>query len=94
MGITNVEVIGEFFREKRLSAGFTLEAVRDYLKLKSVDLIEQYESGETKIALDHIVAFSNIYGIAPDELVKYLYEVGVAESQSDLESKQQVKNSQ
>lgn len=56
----------KYCREKR---DLTVEAVRQYLCLSSVQAIYKWESGGTFPTLDNFMALSELYGVNPQSLM-------------------------
>lgn len=57
----DMKMFGRILKELRLMRGYTIEQVREYLMLGSVQAVYKYESGKSFPPLDTFFALMNLY---------------------------------
>lgn len=67
--------IGTFFRDARVQAGLTLEAVSQELELESETVLSDYETGNTSMPVDDIFALTNLLNIPPEDVMALVHEL-------------------
>lgn len=65
----NLKVIGRNLKRLRLSKSLTVEDVRKYLRLGSVQAIYKYENGQSYPQADALLALMQLYGVGVADLV-------------------------
>ena len=70
--------MGEFFKAHRLEAQLEPEQVVADLGLTSLTELFEYEEGVRQIPLDDIFSMANLYNISPDIVVRFLYDLSIA----------------
>lgn len=66
----DMRVLGSNLRKLREEKGFTVEEIREYLGLGSVQSVYQYENGIAMPRADTLLALMELYGICPADLRK------------------------
>ena len=64
----DAKIIGNNLKKCRLFYGYSVESIRDYLGLESVQSIYQYEKGVTLPRAEAMLALMELYGVSPAEL--------------------------
>lgn len=71
----NPKVIGRNLKRLRLSKSLTVEDVRKYLRLGSVQAVYKYENGQSYPQADALLALMQLYGA---EVADLIYEYDAA----------------
>jgi len=66
--------VGEFFKSYRLSAGLTEEQVTQTLELKP-GVYNRYEAGLLSMPLEDVFALTNLFNIAPEEVMDLVHSL-------------------
>ena len=64
----DMRILGSNLKRLRIKNGFTVEDIRKYLGLGSVQSVYQYENGVALPRADSLLALMELYGIMPAEL--------------------------
>lgn len=72
-GSARLSKLGDFFREQRLAAGVSEDAVMRALELESLDVLRGYESGEISIPLEDVFALTNLLNVSPEEVMDLVH---------------------
>lgn len=75
----DMKIVGQNLKRLRESNGLTVEEVREYLRLGSVQAIYKHESGRAYPQADTLLALMELYGVGVSEIVGK-YEEGVMPS--------------
>lgn len=67
--VYDIRVIGENLRRLRLSAGYSVRDIRDYLGLVSVQSIYKFEKGLCMPQAEHLLALMELYDVDAHQLV-------------------------
>lgn len=65
----NPKVIGRNLKRLRLSKSLTVEDIRKYLHLGSVQAIYKYENGQSYPQADALLALMQLYGVGVADLI-------------------------
>ena len=65
----DIKIIGENLRKLRLSAGYSVRDIRDYLGLVSVQSIYKFEKGICMPQAEHLLALMELYNVDAHRLV-------------------------
>ncbi|MBR1702254.1 MAG: helix-turn-helix transcriptional regulator [Lachnospiraceae bacterium] len=64
------EVVGQNLKRLREERGFTVEEIREYLCLGSVQAVYKYENGKSYPAADTLLALMELYDVKVQDLVE------------------------
>ena len=80
-GTSNVDLLqrraqelGQFFRNRRIEAGLTLNQVSRELEISTQTLL-QYENGEQTVPCEDIFALANCLNIPPEDLLTEIHNL-------------------
>ncbi len=73
--------LGSFFKSYRLKAGLSVENVAQALELTPSTYIS-YEDGQHSMPLEDVFALTNLFNIAPEEVMDLVHDVYVQGSGS------------
>lgn len=65
----DMEVVGRNLKRLRKSRNLSVEDVREYLRLGSVQAVYKYERGESYPQADTMLALMQLYGASVDDIV-------------------------
>jgi transcriptional regulator with XRE-family HTH domain len=70
----DVETLGDFFRQSRVSQERTLEEVAASVGLSAFEL-DRYEQNRCEIPFDMVFALSNVLNIRPNEVIQLMLQL-------------------
>ena len=66
----DMEVVGKNLKRLRENKALTVEEVREYLRLGSVQAVYKYERGESYPQADTMFALMQLYGASVEDIVE------------------------
>lgn len=72
-GTARLAKLGDFFRQQRVAAGLTEDAVVRALELESIETLRGYETGEIAIPLEDIFSLTNLLNVSPEEVMDLVH---------------------
>ena len=66
----SAEIVGQNLKRLRRESGYTVDEIRDYLCLGSMQAVYKYENGRGYPSADVLLALMSLYGVGVEELVE------------------------
>jgi ribosome-binding protein aMBF1 (putative translation factor) len=73
--------VGQFFRDRRLAAGLSVEHLASELGLPSPEVLTDFETGAQPIPLDTIFAMTNVLNIPPEDVIELIMDLYILKGQ-------------